>query len=96
MNSLARVGDKTHGHCSIHRGDYDGKVIEGSGDFTDDDRGLAREFDRVQSDCGHYGVIRGGSSTVEINGFRAARITDPFDGDYVGTITGGSSDFDTE
>jgi len=97
MAKHARIGDPTTGRCSRHLGNptKDGTITTGSDYCSANGIGMARQGDEVTASCGHKGIIQAGSGITFIKGVSAAREGDTFDGDYKGTIIGGSGDITT-
>lgn len=94
MRAMARLGDKTHGICTAHRGnlEVDGIIVSASEDTSCGGRGIARIGDKVRANCGHEGIIISGSPDATVNGRGHARIGDKFQGTYTGIIISASQD----
>lgn len=100
MASIARIGDEVSGTC-FQPGHGKGNppqvctgTITGGSENTFNTSNVARLGDSVQLKCNqnHTTTISGCSSKVFTNGKGVARIGDSVgSGDFVGTITSGSS-----
>ena len=88
---VARLNDACSGNCRFH-GKQDGIIVEASSDITVNGLGVARVGDKVQANCGHFGVISDNGFNVKANNKSIARKGDSTEGDFIAQITGSSTD----
>jgi len=87
---LCRLGDIGVGVCAVCRSAQTGKIQNGAATVTVGGIPVARAGDMVVAQCGHIGIIQTACSLI-IEGKFAARVGDPFFGDFSGKLVVGSN-----
>lgn len=92
MLPMARMTERTIGVCTGHEHPIvvGGQVMTSQSTVLVNGLPAARAGDIVISDCGHTGVIVGGTPDVLIVGLPAAKMNESFVGTYTGNIIAGS------
>lgn len=94
MPNIARIGDTVVGTCCCHSDptcqSAVGTIVAGAGTVIAESSNIARAGDIVRTNCGHTGVLIGGSSTLIIEGALAIRVGDSCTGCFEGQVVSGA------
>jgi uncharacterized Zn-binding protein involved in type VI secretion len=94
MPNIARIGDTVVGTCCCHSKPTcrpaQGTITAGAGSVSALGSGIARAGDEVTTNCGHKGVLIGGSSTLLVEGAPAIRVGDSCTGCFKGQVVSGA------